>query len=554
MSSSPSLACAAYVRTSTDDNQSPEDSKRWQLDIATRLVTPVGGTIVATYHDIDVTRERPWARRPEAARLLADAAHPGRGWSAVVIAEPQRAFSGGQFQLVFPQLTHYGIELWVPELGGRIDPDSEGHEMLMGLFGGLSKAERRRLQIRTRNAMLAHGAAGRWLGGRPNYGYRLVDTDQPHPQRQKATAGIKLRVLEPDRDTAPVVRRIFQLFDEGVGYRSIATILERDGLPSPGEVGPTRHPRSAGVWGGSAVRAILTNPRYLGHQVTGRQRRKDELLDPTDPAAGTTSRQRWQPAGEWVTSDEPAWPALVDADLWHRVNARITNTRGPQRRRPRAEPGKYLLAGMLCCAACGRSMHGATLKGKPYYRCNAQRPDYAETDGHPTTTAVREERILAALDPWLGQITDPGHRADTIAAVLDAEPESPAEPAQVQAARRAVRELPVELDRVLAAIRAGMDPELATRTTRQIQHDLAAAQATLAAWNADDHRPAPLTADDITAALEHAGDLAGLLAEAERETRARLYRTLDLVLNLDPVGDPPTLDVRLQLCGGGGRI
>lgn len=281
MSSSPSLACAAYVRTSTDDNQSPEDSKRWQLDIATRLLTPVGGTIVATYHDIDVTRERPWARRPEAARLLADAANPGRGWSAVVIAEPQRAFSGGQFQLVFPQLAHYGIELWVPELGGRIDPDSEGHEMLMGLFGGLSKAERRRLQIRTRNAMLAHGAAGRWLGGRPNYGYRLVDTDQPHPQRQKATAGIKLRVLEPDRDTAPVVRRIFQLFDEGAGYRSIATILERDGLPSPGEVGPTRHPRSAGVWGGSAVRAILTNPRYLGHQVTGRQRRKDELLDPT---------------------------------------------------------------------------------------------------------------------------------------------------------------------------------------------------------------------------------------------------------------------------------
>ncbi len=59
MSSSRSLARAAYIRTSTDDQQSPEDSKRWQLDIANRLVTPAGGTIVATYHDIDVTRERP---------------------------------------------------------------------------------------------------------------------------------------------------------------------------------------------------------------------------------------------------------------------------------------------------------------------------------------------------------------------------------------------------------------------------------------------------------------------------------------------------------------
>ncbi len=80
------------------------------------------------------------------------------------------------------------------------------------------------------------------------------------------------------------------------------------------------------------------------------------------------------------------------------------------------------------------------------------------------------------------------------------------------------------------------------------------AQAMLAGWDIDHHRPAPLTADDIGTALDHAGDLAALLAESERETRARLYRTLDLVLNLDPVGDPPTLDVRLQLCGGGGRI
>ena len=124
MSTTARLACAAYVRTSTDDQQSPEDSKRWQLDTARRLVRAAGGVIVAVYHDVDVTRERPWARRPEAARLLGDAARPDRGWTALVIAEPQRAFSGGQFQLVFPQLTHYGVELWVPELGGRIDPDS----------------------------------------------------------------------------------------------------------------------------------------------------------------------------------------------------------------------------------------------------------------------------------------------------------------------------------------------------------------------------------------------------------------------------------------------
>jgi hypothetical protein len=45
-----------------------------------------------------------------------------------------------------------------------------------------------------------------------------------------------------------------------------------------------------------------------------------------------------------------------------------------------------------------------------------------------------------------------------------------------------------------------------------------------------------------------------MLSEAERETRARLYQALDLELLLGPVGDTPTLDVRLQRCGGAGRI
>jgi len=255
--------------------------------------------IVTTYHDIDITREMPWARRPEASRLLADAANPRRGWTALVIAEPQPAFSGGQFQLVFPQLTYYGIDLWVPELAGRVDPDSEGHEMLMGLFGGLSKAERRRLQTRTRNAMLAHGAAGRWLGGRPNYGYRVVDTDIPHPQRQKAVAGIRLRTLEPDPDTAPIVRRTFEMADQGLGYRTIANILEREGHLSPGEVGPERHPRSAGDGMRDRLATASRVPRHdaappMDLRVGGSL----DVWDPPTPSpAWNSSRHPWFAVG-----------------------------------------------------------------------------------------------------------------------------------------------------------------------------------------------------------------------------------------------------------------
>jgi hypothetical protein len=197
-------------------------------------------------------------------------------------------------------------------------------------------------------------------------------------------------------------------------------------------------------------------------------------------------------------------------------------------------------------------MHGATLKGNPYYRCNRVQPDYADT-GHPRTTAIREDRIVSVLDDWLGQLTDAEHRETTIAAVLAADT------AEARAARGASRpagaaDLPVELDRVLAAIRAGMDPDLAVITTKQIQRDLAAAEPPSPPGSSSTTHRQPLTADEIREALDHAGDLAAMLSEAERETRARLYQALDLELLLDPVGDSPTLDVRLQLCGGGGRI
>ena len=74
---------AAYVRTSTEDNQSPEDSKRWQLALADQLIRP-HGSITVVYHDIDVSRSLPWSRRPEASRLLDDLTDRGRGWRRLV--------------------------------------------------------------------------------------------------------------------------------------------------------------------------------------------------------------------------------------------------------------------------------------------------------------------------------------------------------------------------------------------------------------------------------------------------------------------------------------
>jgi hypothetical protein len=107
----------------------------------------------------------------------------------VVIGELHRAFCGNRFSLTFPVFVHYVIALWVPEVEGPMDPGSEAHDLVMSIFGGMSKGERMRIQHRVRSAMAAQAAGqGRFPGGRPPYRYRMADAG-PHPTRARPPTG-----------------------------------------------------------------------------------------------------------------------------------------------------------------------------------------------------------------------------------------------------------------------------------------------------------------------------------------------------------------------------
>lgn len=91
---------AFYGRVSTEDQQDPSSSRAWQLRRSRELIEPHSGEIVAEFFDIGQSRAVPWKRRPEASRLLAP--FPRRGFEAVVIGEPHRAFYGAQFDSHLP--------------------------------------------------------------------------------------------------------------------------------------------------------------------------------------------------------------------------------------------------------------------------------------------------------------------------------------------------------------------------------------------------------------------------------------------------------------------
>jgi len=57
-----------------------------------------------------------------------------------LIAEYERAFYGSQYAMVAPLLEHYGVQLWTPEVGGKVDFASEHDERAMTAEGGLEHA------------------------------------------------------------------------------------------------------------------------------------------------------------------------------------------------------------------------------------------------------------------------------------------------------------------------------------------------------------------------------------------------------------------------------
>lgn len=89
---------------------------------------------------------------------------------------------------------------------------------------------------------------------------------------------------------------------------------------------------------------------------------------------------------------------------------------------------------------------------------------------------------------------------------------------------------------MLAAVRAGIDPQLAAAETRKIQTELADTAATIEAWERSEESAVRLTEDHGRQAVGGAGDLVGLLAAADRADRADLHRALGVQLRLHKRG------------------
>jgi hypothetical protein len=398
----PGVRFAFYGRMSTSVFQDVQTSRAWQRAVSDELIEGIGA-VVAEFFDVGVSRRWSWLDRPEAAALLAAAAAPGRSFDAVVVGEYERAFHGDQFREVVSGLNALGVAVWLPEAGGPVELGSPVHEALMVLLGAQAQREVARARQRVLAAMRSQTRLqGRFLGGRPPYGYRLVDGGR-HPNPVHGRWGRRVQMLAPDPVTAPWVRWMFAERARGRTVASLARELNERGVVCPSGADPERNAHRSGErWIVRTVAMILENPRYTGRQVWNRSSTTGH--GPGGRAGGRGSGAlRYNHVSEWEVSERIAHEPLVDDETFVAVQGmRVTKPAKD------GEVRHYVLAGLVVCGLCVRKMDGHWVHGRAGYRC---RHGYTSvkrrSDSAPRNFYVREDHLLEALPGLLERPAGP---------------------------------------------------------------------------------------------------------------------------------------------------
>ncbi|TDD65499.1 hypothetical protein E1293_40220 [Actinomadura darangshiensis] len=127
---------AFYGRVAIKSISGAETARARQLRIARDVVQPHASQIVAEHFDVDSSRSTPWLQRPQAQALLAAAKNTPAPFDAVIIAHPGLAMAGADHQSLQKTFARCSVQLWVAQLGGPVNPDSDVHRLLLDIFAG----------------------------------------------------------------------------------------------------------------------------------------------------------------------------------------------------------------------------------------------------------------------------------------------------------------------------------------------------------------------------------------------------------------------------------
>jgi hypothetical protein len=137
--------------------------------------------------------------------------------------------------------------------------------------------------------------------------------------------------------------------------------------------------------------------------------------------------------------------------------------------------------------------------------------------------------LYQVLAPHMATLFEPHRIQQTVTTLCDAQPDLDTNPA-AQATAQVIKECDDKLVRYRTALEAGTDPALVARWIAEVQAQRADALARTR--HASGHRR--MSRQEIQALLETLGNVRTVLADADPDDKAEVYRRLALQLIYEP--------------------
>lgn len=330
-----------------------------------------------------------------------------------------------------------------------------------------------------------------------------------------------VRVVVND-EQAEMIRRIFKLYASGMGYKSIASVLNEEGVPSPHAGRGSR----SGYWSRSTVHSILKQGKYAGDWTWNKTSWNKKNF--------TGKRiKRNNPESEWVKLQIEEL-RIVPHDLWVQVQQRLASVKSKGNSgRSRAQ---YPLSGFLKCGKCGSSMivHGSKSKSHSAYVCSGyQHGGKAVCDSrHRLPREKAEEAVLGGIADFLGQ--DRLVRQLSRAVIDELRVLSSSRQADRAGLERRKTSVQRAIDNLLSALEKGDAPDTALTRLREREIELASIDTQLRSSLPDSVPQLAAIQDTVRDSLASLSDLLCGHPSSVRELKALLAQIVPSKATVSP--------------------
>ena len=203
--------------------------------------------------------------------------------------------------------------------------------------------------------------------------------------------------LVPDPDTAPVVKRTFDMYVNGVGTRTIAMTLERDKIMSPSAYAYYKYGRKENglklnnpyLWSDVTLRGMLVNEVYIGTTANYKTTTKSNKL----------KKQIHNDRKDWLIF-ENTHEAIIDKSTFEMVQKWFAG-----RRKPNKSGKTDVFAGLVYCADCKSRMYLRRVLKYPKennYLCKTYQ---RYGNNHCTAHRISEQDLHAVILQKLREVT-----------------------------------------------------------------------------------------------------------------------------------------------------